>query len=104
MRARKQIACVYAGYRREVCPIILGRSRGEGTALTYQVGGASRSGLPSEGEWRCLRLSRVGEARLRDGPWRSGSGHARPQGCVEDVDLDVNPASPYGPRRRLRRA
>jgi hypothetical protein len=38
---------------------------------------------------------------LRDGPWRGGDRHTRPQGCVEDVDLDVNPTSPYNPRRRL---
>jgi len=30
-----------------------------------------------------------------------GDGHSQPQGCVEIVDLDVNPASPYQPKRRL---
>ena len=50
-----------------------------------------------------LFLSKVGDARLRDGPWHTGDSHARPQGCVENVDLDINPASPYDPRRALRR-
>jgi hypothetical protein len=34
------------------------------------------------------------------GPLRFDS-HNQPQGCVDVVDLDVNPASPYSPKRRL---
>jgi hypothetical protein len=100
MRERKLIHCRYGGHDRVLCPIILGHSQGEEKALTYQVGGGSSTGLPPGGEWRCLRLAQVGDPRLHDGPWRTGSSHTQPQGCVEDVDLDVNPASPYGPRRR----
>ena len=101
MRLRKQIVCRYGGYRRELCPIVLGHSQGEEKALTFQFGGESRSGLPTGGEWRCLRLSKVSDAQLRDGPWFAGSRHTQPQGCVEMVDLDVNPSSPYLPKRRL---
>jgi hypothetical protein len=101
MRLRKQIVCGYGGYRRELCPIVLGHSQGEEKALTYQFGGESKSGLPAGGEWRCLWLSRVSHAQLRDGPWFAGSSHLQVQGCVEDVDLDVNPSRPYRPKRRL---
>ena len=101
MAERKQIVCVYDGCRRELCPIILGHSQSEEKALTYQFGGQSRSGLPPGGEWRCLWLSRLSNVELRDGPWHTGSSHKEPQGCVEIVDLDVNPSSPYNPRRRL---
>jgi hypothetical protein len=100
--ARKQILCTYDGYRRELCPIILGRSQGQEKALTYQFDGQSRTGLPPGGQWRCLFLSKVSDVRLRDGPWLAGDSHTQPQGCVEIVDLDVNPASPYKPKRRLR--
>ncbi|HEV2097998.1 MAG TPA: hypothetical protein VGR45_03630 [Stellaceae bacterium] len=96
---RKQIFCVYDGYPRQLCPHILGHTRGEEVALTYQFSGQSRSGLPPKGEWRCLRLSRVRDARLVTGPWRAGASHTRRQPCVEIVDLDVNPSSPYRPRR-----
>jgi hypothetical protein len=99
MAMRKQILCVYGGYPRELCPIILGHSQGQEKALTYQFGGQSKSGLPPQGQWRCLWLSKVGNARLRDGPWFAGSSHTQPQGCVEIVDLDVNPSSPYRPSR-----
>jgi hypothetical protein len=101
MADRKQIVCVYGGYPRELCPIILGHSGGQEKALTYQFGGKSKSGLPPNGEWRCLWLSKVSDVELRDGPWHAGSSHTQPQGCVEIVDLDVNPSSPYKPKRRL---
>ena len=100
MRLRKQIVCVYLGHPRELCPVILGHSQGQEKALTYQVGGKSSSGLPPEGEWRCLFLSNVSHAQLRDGPWRVGASHTQPQGCVQIVDLDVNPSSPYRPKRK----
>ncbi len=99
MRERRPVSCVYGGYPRELCPIILGHSRQQEKVLTYQFGGQSKSGLPPEGEWRCLWLAKVSAVRLRDGPWRTGSSHTQPQGCVEIVDLDVNPDSPYRPKR-----
>jgi hypothetical protein len=98
---RKQIVCVYRGHRREVCPIILGHKRtGEEKALTFQFAGESKSGLPPKGEWRCLYLSEVSNVRLRDGRWHSGPSHEQPQSCVDIVDLDVNPDSPYAPQRQ----
>ena len=99
MRMRKQVVCRYDGYPRELCPIILGHSQGQEKVLTFQFGGGSKSGLPPGGEWRCLFLSKVSGAELRDGPWLAGSSHTQPQGCVEIVDLDVNPSSPYRPKR-----
>jgi uncharacterized protein (DUF4415 family) len=101
MTSRKQILCTYNGRPRELCPIILGRSQGREKALTYQFGGESEKGLPPGGQWRCLWLSRVRNITLRDGAWHAGGSHNQPQDCVDIVDLDVNPASPYSPRRRL---
>jgi len=94
MAGRKQISCVYDGYRRELCPHILGHNKqGREVALTYQFAGQSSSGLPPGGEWRFLQLSKVSNVRLRDGPWHGGDGHTRPHVCVDIVDLDVNPQS-----------
>jgi hypothetical protein len=101
MISGKQILCTYKGRDRELCPVILGHSQAREKALTYQFGGQSTKGLPSGGQWRCLWLSEVSNVRLRDGPWYAGEGHSQPQGCVEIVDLDVNPESPYNPKRRL---
>jgi hypothetical protein len=65
---RKQIHCVYDGYPREFCPIILGHTDGQEKALTYQVGGKGKSKRPCGRGWRCLWLSEVSDAQLRDGP------------------------------------
>jgi len=68
-------------------------------ALTYQFAGESGSGrLPPGGQWKCLKLAKVEQATLRDGPWHAGSRHSLPQACVENVALDANPDSPYLPR------
>src|ERR1700749_3730974 len=101
MRLRRQILCTYHGYLREICPVILGRSQGQEKALTFQFAGQSKSRLPPGGEWRCLWLSKVNDVKLREGPWHAGSRHTQPQGCVENVELDVNPDSPYKPKRLL---
>jgi hypothetical protein len=101
MAGRKQIVCEYEGHLRELCAVLLGHSKGREKALTFQFAGQSRSGLPPGGEWRCLWLAKVSNVRLRDGPWHTGSRHTEPQGCVEVVDLDINPSSPYNPRRQL---
>lgn len=101
MRQRKQVVCLYGGHRRELCPIILGHKKsGEEAALTFQFAGESSSRLPPGGQWRCLLLSGASDVELRDGPWRAGASHEQPQSCVDIVDLDVNPKSPYAPRRR----
>ncbi len=85
-----QVVCTYAGYERELCPVVLGTSGDEEKVLAYQIGGGSRSGLPRGGEWRCLFLSRVRRARARKGPWREGLRHQAEQSCIEAVDLDIN--------------
>ncbi len=86
----KQVLCTYGGYHRELCPHILGRSNGEEKVLTFQFAGQSRTGLPPGGEWRCLYLSQVRDARLRDGPWHAGGQHRTAQRCVIDVEVDIN--------------
>jgi len=87
---RKQVICFYRGKRREVCPHILGHTKGEEKALAYQHAGESNSKLPPGGEWRCLVLSEVQDIELRDGPWHAGGSHRKTQSCVEVVDIDVN--------------
>lgn len=87
--AGRQVVCHYDGHRRELCPVVLGHGGGEEKVLAYQFGGTSRSGLPPDGEWRCLVVARITQASPRDGPWHEGPGHRRDQTCVETVDVDV---------------
>ena len=102
MRGRRQVVFTYKGLRREICPVVLGHTGGDEQLLAYQFGG--RSSRPMRGpetRWRCLKLSEVRDISLRHGEWHSGGGHSQAQSCVEIVDYDVNPESPFNPRFRL---
>ena len=101
MAQRTQVVCTYQGFRREICPIILGYSDGVEKALTFQFAGDSSSRLPSSGAWKCMFLAEVSSASLRDGRWHSGKSHQSSQTCVKVVDYDVNPDSPFNPRFKL---
>jgi hypothetical protein len=83
--AKQQVVCTYQGRFREVCPHTLGYKAGQEKALTFQFAGQSSSGLPPEGEWRCLFLAQVVDAELRDG----SPSHLRPQTCVDQVEIEV---------------
>ncbi len=100
MASKKPVVCMYHGHPRALCPIILGHTDGAEKALTWQIEGEGSKG-PVRGQWKCLSLVEVSDAEIVDGPWHSGSEHSQRQSCVRDVDLDVNPDSPYGPKRRL---
>ncbi len=86
---KKQVVCDYHGYRREVCPHTLGHTDRRERALTFQFAGGSSSGLPAQGQWRCLNLDEVTNAQLREGTWHTGPSHSRPQTCVKDVEIEV---------------
>jgi predicted nucleic acid-binding protein len=97
---RKPVTLIYGGAKREVCPHIIGHTSGDERALVFQFGGSTRTKLPPEGEWRCLRVSDVRDVKVRDGPWRSGNYHRTTQRCVDGVYLDVNENVPNQPGRR----
>jgi uncharacterized protein len=97
---RRQVVCRYKGQRRELCPHILGHTKGAEVVLAYQFGGGSAGGLPPKGEWRCLYLSQIQDIELREGRWHSGSQHRTRQKCVDKVYIDVNLMVPNQPGRR----
>ena len=86
--AEKQVMCSYDGRTRELCPHIIGTNRsGEEVVLAWQFAGQSSGRLP---QWRCLRLAKVRNARIRDGSWHEGGSHRSEQTCVSKIDLDIN--------------
>jgi hypothetical protein len=101
MTQRKQVLCFYNGFPRAVCPIILGHTKGKERVLAFQFDGGSSEGLPPGGEWKCLELAKMSHVELQQGPWHSGSRHSKAQHCVDEVDIDMNPDSPYGPKRSV---
>jgi len=101
MRERRQIVCTYQGHRREICPVMLGRTSLEEAALVFQFGGATSDGPLRKPDWKCFRLSEVRDAVLQDGKWHAGTDHSAAQSCMKMVEYDVNPTSPYNPAFRL---
>lgn len=92
IRHKQQLAFVYEGKPRVVCPHVLGHAKGVERLFAYQIGGeTSKSPVGSEGEWRCFGVPGISKLVARSGPWRTGSSHKQRQQCVEDVDIDVNP-------------
>lgn len=87
---RKQIVCTYQGKHRELCPHCLGTKGNEEKSLAFQFGGESSKGLPPGGEWRCLFLAQVENARIQDGAWHTGQRHTTKQTCVDEVDVEVD--------------
>jgi hypothetical protein len=96
-----QVLCFYQGYPRAICPALLGHTNGEEYMLAFQFAGGSSKGLPRTGEWKCLKVAEMSNVEVRAGEWHAGSSHNERQQCVKIVDLDVNPLSPYQPRRRV---
>lgn len=96
---RLQVAMLYKGEWREICPYILGHKDGRETLLAYQFAGASkRSGsIPN---WRCFDLAEVQSPTLRHGPWHGSAAHRTKQRCVDIVCVDVNADVPNQPGRR----
>ena len=101
MRAERPVACTYQGHRREICPVMLGRTSLEEKALVYQFGGSTSQGPIGEPDWKCFRLTEVRDAVLIDGGWHSGSRHSEAQHCMKMVEYDINPLSPYSPAFKL---
>jgi hypothetical protein len=88
MRGRKQVTCIYQGHRREVCPILLGRTGPEEKSLVYQFGGSSSVGpVKPGGLWKCLKLAEVRDVELRDGAWHAGDSHSAAQSCMKTVEM-----------------
>jgi hypothetical protein len=86
--AEQQVACIYDGRFRELCPHIIGTNKdGEEALLAWQFGGKSSGKLP---QWRCLKLANVRDARARDGRWHEDGSHKTTQRCMTEIDLDIN--------------
>jgi hypothetical protein len=84
------IRVVFKGNARDVCPHVIGHKNGSEKVLAYQFAGYSSSGLPPEGEWRCMFVKDISDASDIDGTWRTGTEHSQAQTCVDEVDLEVD--------------
>ena len=46
-------------------------------------------------------LAKVSNVQLRDGSWHAGDRRTQRQRCIQLVDVDINPGSPYNPKCRF---
>lgn len=90
----QQLHFTYRDRLREVCPHVLGFTKGREMLLGYQFAGETNTGLPVGGEWRCFQVTEMHGIEMRDGTWHSGDSHRSKSSCVDEVDLDVNPNAP----------
>jgi hypothetical protein len=87
---RKLVSAMYHGFRREMCPHVLGWKAGNERALFFQFAGGSRKGLSPRGEWRCLHLSALSDVSIYKGRWRTGPGYyENPQSCIDEIEVCV---------------
>ncbi len=90
MLLHKPVALTYNGFYREVCVHALGLNKfGREQALMFQYGGGSSSGLPADGEWRCMAVANAQNVRIIEGGWRSRQDHEETQTCVAQVDVEI---------------
>jgi hypothetical protein len=89
------LAMSYRGSLREMCPHVLGTTKGSPNALMYQFAGESKAGLKQDGSpdnWRCLRVDELSHVAVRksNGEWHTASNYSAMQSCVDKIDVRVN--------------
>lgn len=87
---RQSVSAMFGDHQRDLTPHVIGLNKSGGEqALFFQFGGGSTSGLPPEGEWRCMPLDKLSNVRVRpDAGWHVGAtDNTREQSCVVTVHL-----------------
>ncbi len=87
--AKQIVTGMYHDHHREMCPHVIGLRGGRRQALFYQFAGSSSSGLPPDGEWRCLQVDELKDVTVQDGEWRTSPSRIIPQTCVDEIDVEV---------------
>ena len=90
---KKQVYATYRGFKRELCPHVLGTKGNSTQGLFYQFGGGSSTGLEPDGSganWRCMLIDELTDVSVVDGEWHTAANHSRPQTCVDEIDVQVD--------------
>jgi hypothetical protein len=88
------VALDYRGSVREMCPHVLGKTKGSPYALMYQFAGETTAGLKPDGSpdnWRCIRIEEISNVAVRKsgGEWHTASNYSAMQNCVNEIDVRV---------------
>jgi hypothetical protein len=90
IQRKRQVVAYYKGYRREMCPHVIGTKGGRDHALFFQFAGESKSGLQPGGDWRCIDIDELEDVSSREGQWYTAPTHSRKQVCVDQVDAEIS--------------
>jgi hypothetical protein len=99
IRSKQEVVARYAGVERVFSPHALGTKRGAQHVLAYQFAGGSRSGLPPEGNWRCLDVAGLSDLRTVPGAWHTAPNVFNPQSCLDEIDVVAEPLPPRATAR-----
>jgi hypothetical protein len=95
IRKKKCLTGLYEGVVRRFAPHALGAtSDGTPGIFVFQYGGASSTGLPPGGEWRCFHIEALSHVVENDDRWRTRSNYSLArQSCLARIDLAVATSS-----------
>ncbi|HXM08458.1 MAG TPA: hypothetical protein VN946_00755 [Terriglobales bacterium] len=90
--AKDILAVNYRGSVREMCPHVLGKTKGSSYALMYQFAGETKGSLKRDGSpenRRCLRIEEISHVAVRKsaGEWHTASNYSAMQNCVREIDV-----------------
>ena len=89
IRQQLVVTAMYQGYERIMCPHVIGYKKGVLNTLFFQFAGGSKSGLPPDGQWRCVHVDELSSVSAAPGEWHTGPDHSRPQSCVDEIIAEV---------------
>lgn len=81
-----QIVATYDGLSRAFCPLAISTFKRDRRVLGFQFEGHSGSALPESGEERCLRLDKLEDVELREGPWIQRSDDPARANCFDYIE------------------
>jgi hypothetical protein len=99
INSKQQVVARYHDEERIFSPHALGTKGNITHVLVYQYAGGSRSGLPPEGEWRCLDVDELSDIQLEPGAWHTAANVFNPQTCLDEIDVVADPLPPRATRR-----
>src|SRR4051812_44324631 len=89
---RRQVAATYKGFRRLMCPHVLGTKGGRAQCLFYQFGGETSSGRVRPGSrnnWRCIPVDELEDLEVREGGAWFGVASEHRQTCIDVIDVEA---------------
>jgi hypothetical protein len=88
---KQQIFAIHNGYKRSLCPHVLGSIKGVSFVLFYQFAGESDSGLSKETDknWRLFPVEDLREVQYIEGPFFPAGKSKADKTLFEKIDFKV---------------